>query len=245
MKTKIFLLGIFACTALAAFQAHAQLKMVQGKVYSVDDPAWAVFNCSLEVFQTSGNDLICKTFTTVSSSHTVHGHNVNGRTASVVDDSYRVFGKTLVLRNCSSLPVGYVINWPIKAICVGKTSVISTGRTGGMIDEPTKTSRSYELYDMGTDYFPPKRPLTPEEKKAQTQKITEAKIKALEFDNAQASNGVAEAQCRLGLAYLNGQGVETNRYLAIKWLGKAAVQDNVEAQEALKKISENTSTNSP
>jgi TPR repeat protein len=87
--------------------------------------------------------------------------------------------------------------------------------------------------------------LTPEEKKAQAQKIAEAKIKALESDKGQASNGVSAAQCRLGLAYLNGQGVETNRSLAIEWLGKSATQGNVEAQEALKKISENSSTNSP
>jgi TPR repeat protein len=134
---------------------------------------------------------------------------------------------------------------PIKAIHIGNISVISTGRTGGMINEPVKTSQSYELYDVGTDYFPPKRPLTPEEKKAQAQKTAEAKIKALEFEKAQASNGVAEAQGSPGLAYLKGQGVKTNRSLAVDWLGKSAIQGNVEAQEVLKKISEKTSTNSP
>ncbi|MGA3143135.1 MAG: hypothetical protein ABSF10_08840 [Verrucomicrobiota bacterium] len=244
MKTTKFFL-LIAVAALLGLPANAQSKMVQGKIYSVDDPAWAIFNCNMEVAQTSGNDLICKTFQTVSSSHTVIGHNVNGRTAAVVNDSHRVYGKTIALRNYSNLPVGYIIDYPIKAIHVGKISVISTGRTGGMIDETAKASRSYELYDMGTDYFPPKRPLTPEEKKAQAQKIAEAKIKALESDKGQASNGVSAAQCRLGLAYLNGQGVETNRSLAIEWLGKSATQGNVEAQEALKKISENSSTNSP
>jgi TPR repeat protein len=164
----------------------------------------------------------------------------------VIDDSYRDYGRIIALRNYSHLPVGCVFgNLPIRAIHVGQVSIILTDRTSGMINEPVETSQSYELYDVGTDFFPPKRPLTPEEKMAQAQKKAEAKIKALELDKAQASNGVAGAQCRLGLAYLKGQGVETNRFLAIEWLGKSAIQGNVEAQEALKKISEKTSTNSP
>jgi hypothetical protein len=230
--------------ALMICRCEAQLKMVKGKIYSTDDPAWVIFNCNMEVVQTSGNDLICRTFTTISSSHTEIAHAANPR-AVVVNDSHQVYGRTIALRNYSNLPVGYIISYPIKAIHVGEISVFSTGRTGGMIDETFKKSHSYELYDVGIDYFPPQHPLTPEEKKAQAQKIAEAKIRALEYDRTQASNGVAEAQCRLGLAYLTGQGIETNRSLAIDWLGKSAAQGNEEAQKALQNIAGITSTNSP
>ena len=223
-----------------AFQARAQLKMVKGKIYSANDPAWLVFNCNMEVLQISGNDLVCRTFTTVASSHTIYGRNINGRTAAVVNDFTRIYGQDIALTNYPRLSVGCVFgDLPIRAIHVGNISVVVSSKNGDII------SKTVELYDIGTEYNPPKRPLTPEERKAQVQKMAESKIKVLEFEKIQASNGVAEAQCRLGRAYLMGQGIETNRSLAIEWLGRSAFQGNVEAQEILKKIAKNIGINSP
>ena len=53
---------------------------------------------------------------------------------------------------------------------------------------------------------------------------------------AQATNGSSSAEYSLGLRYLNGQGVETNKALAIEWLRKAAAQGNTEASNRLEKL---------
>ena len=50
---------------------------------------------------------------------------------------------------------------------------------------------------------------------------------------ADADAGDAGAQFRLGMAYLNGQGVERDLPAARKWIEKAAEQDYADAQHAL------------
>lgn len=50
---------------------------------------------------------------------------------------------------------------------------------------------------------------------------------------ADAEKGDAKAQFRLGLAYLDGQGVDRDAPLAMKWIGKAAEQGYSEAQYKL------------
>ena len=51
-----------------------------------------------------------------------------------------------------------------------------------------------------------------------------------------ATNGEAWAQCSLGKHYLNGQGCETNRALAVKWLTTAAGNGSMEASNALETL---------
>lgn len=50
---------------------------------------------------------------------------------------------------------------------------------------------------------------------------------------AQAEQGDAEAQFRLGYAYLHGEGVERDVSIAVPWLRKAAEQGHPHAQSTL------------
>jgi hypothetical protein len=77
------------------------------------------------------------------------------------------------------------------------------------------------------------RQYSPEEKKAMKQAI-DARTVAWLF--SQATNGSASAQCSLGLHYLSGQGVETNKTLAIEWLKRAADQGDIEASNKLEEL---------
>lgn len=60
-----------------------------------------------------------------------------------------------------------------------------------------------------------------------------------------ATNGEAWAQCSLGLHYLRGQGCETNRELAMKWLNSAAAQGDYEAVSTLERLVIKAAPNSP
>jgi TPR repeat protein len=53
---------------------------------------------------------------------------------------------------------------------------------------------------------------------------------------SEATNGSVSAQCSLGLHYLNGQGCETNKELAVYWLTQAANQGEIEASNKLEWI---------
>jgi len=102
-----------------------------------------------------------------------------------------------------------------------------------------------KLWDCGKPYVPP--PLTPEQIKAaqDAAKITALREKQKQFlaqSNAvvwlqsEATNGDVSAQCSLGEHYLNGQGCETNRDLAIQWLQKASDGGSVEASNKLSQL---------
>jgi hypothetical protein len=68
------------------------------------------------------------------------------------------------------------------------------------------------------------------------EKNYEAQANVIRWLQPQATNGDASAQCDLGEHYLNGQGCETNKTLAIFWLQKAAAQGDSEASNKLVKI---------
>ena len=53
-----------------------------------------------------------------------------------------------------------------------------------------------------------------------------------------AEKGDADAQCKLGVCYLHGEGVEKDEHEAVKWYRKAAEQGNADAKEALKRLGE-------
>ncbi len=100
-------------------------------------------------------------------------------------------------------------------------------------------SFGYDLYDYGVDYVPPARKLTTEEAaaaKAQAAKMNVgAETAKLKFEE-QAENGKDFYQYRMGMRYLNGDGVEKDPVKATEFLGKAAAQDNQDAKKALAKI---------
>jgi hypothetical protein len=61
---------------------------------------------------------------------------------------------------------------------------------------------------------------------------TQESLLAWQFQ--QASNGVPRSQFQLGLRYLTGDGVESNRLEAIRWVGAAAAQDYPDAKEFIR-----------
>jgi hypothetical protein len=63
------------------------------------------------------------------------------------------------------------------------------------------------------------------------QQATQSKVLAFRLQSA--TNGLPTAQYQVGMAYLNGEGVETNKGLAVYWLSKAAAQGNEEAKAKL------------
>jgi TPR repeat protein len=73
-----------------------------------------------------------------------------------------------------------------------------------------------------------------EEKK---QQATLAKVMAFRLQSA--SNGLPTAQYQVGIAYLKGEGVETNKGLGFYWLNKAAAQGNPDAKTKLLELGQN------
>jgi len=69
--------------------------------------------------------------------------------------------------------------------------------------------------------------------KQEAKKIKEAEVRAVLWLQSKATNGDASAQFFLGKHYLNGEGCETNRELAIDWFRKAATQGSLEASNEL------------
>ena len=108
--------------------------------------------------------------------------------------------------------------------------------TFNMVDVPIA------LYDCGTPYVAPT--LTPEQIRAVQETASVATIRehqkelisqtnTVHWLLSQATNGDESAQCSLGEHYLNGQGCETNRELAIYWLTQAANHGDIEASNKL------------
>jgi hypothetical protein len=106
----------------------------------------------------------------------------------------------------------------------------------------------YETWDCGTEPTPEQwKQIQDEEARAQAliekqkaeadkaekSKIYAAQAKAIVWLQSQATNGSASAQCSLGLHYLNGQGCETNKELAVYWLTQAAERGDAEARDKL------------
>lgn len=237
MKTKIIGVGVFICMALAACQAHAQYKMVGGKLYTWNDPGWTDFNCYLEVIQISGNDLICRPYTVASSSSVVTGRRLNERTASVVSESHRVYQRvTFALRNYGLQAVGTSIYPGTRAMQNGTIFVTSAYRTGGAINETKVTSATYPLYDIGLNYTPPVKPLTPEQIKAQDEKKLQAQAKVLKSNQDMADKGDAYGLLRMGERYRDGDGVPKDLMKAREYLTKAAAAGSPTAEDDLKKL---------
>ena len=60
--------------------------------------------------------------------------------------------------------------------------------------------------------------------------------KAREWFEKVAKQGLAEAQCNLGIMYENGYGVDQSDSNAMRWHGRAAAQGHEKAQEQINGI---------
>lgn len=60
--------------------------------------------------------------------------------------------------------------------------------------------------------------------------------RVVRFQREQAEKGLPSFQYELGARYMNGDGVETNRALAVQWLQKAAAQGESRAEKLLQSI---------
>jgi len=206
-------------------QGQCFYRMVQGKVVAKNALDWTVISDKIEVKGFMGGALLCSTFTetqlntttTIASAHKTH--------IVPTTTSKKVYKDSFILTNypaAGRFHIGDLVPGPISVM-----------RVAGM--------GTTALYDYGIDYYPPQRALTPEEAaaaKAQAAKRNagaDAAILKLEIE--QADNGLAPYQYRLGMRYLNGNGVEKDQAKALEYLGKAAAQGNQDAAKALAKIS--------
>jgi TPR repeat protein len=74
-------------------------------------------------------------------------------------------------------------------------------------------------------------------RQAAKEKTRQAQVRAFMWLQSQVTNNDASAEFDLGDHYLNGDGCETNRQLAIEWFKKAAAQGSLEASNKLARIS--------
>jgi TPR repeat protein len=199
---------------LIIVSAQAQSMMVNGKVYEWNDPAWITLNDSLEIVSANGSDLVCRRFHWQTSSGIIHNHNLANPTTSLVQNSVKIYPNVpeIILRNHVGWPVGTEIKPPIKAIRFS----IRKNMAAGSVDE--ETGAPLVIYDMGVAYFPPPKPLTPEQIAANNLKVKKTFADLLE----KAEDGNPAARYKVGLCYLRGEGCETNHDEAVHWLQKAA-----------------------
>ena len=190
MNNKNLAFFIVVGITMLVFQAQAQERKVDGKIYSVNDPRFGTFNCFLEVLQISGKDMICHAYTVAGSSKIVTGHNMNGRTAAVASETHRVYfappnplAAPFILRNSAIYGVGMSIDPGTRAMLTGKVG-------------------PYQVYDMGIMFIPPQRILTPVEKFNELDK--------------RAKSGSSEASYELGECYLAGKGCEVDTNKAVQ-----------------------------
>jgi len=107
----------------------------------------------------------------------------------------------------------------------GTIEYSKSGKTGVAFFENSKDLSSLFNLVMKADEFPEAK-----FSKRYTGEIAEYFIGAIKND--------ANAQYKLGMAYLDGNVIDKNKELAKKWLEKANMNGNVEAEDALDKIKE-------
>lgn len=215
MKIKLILLSL----CVAAVTAQAQYRIINGQVHAISDGTFENLPDKYEVMDIQGHKFICRPYTEISQNYTTQNFKNHGAGTAV---HRRYIGEMAVFKNFTgNFPVGSSIVMPLWAVREGQTRVVIP-RLG-----PTEIPAI--IYDFGTPYTPPPRPLTPAEiaaKKAAAQK-------AFEQIHSQAEAGSASSQYSLGVRYLTGYGCETNREEAVRWLNKAAAQGSIEASNKL------------
>jgi hypothetical protein len=234
------LLGLIISVTVFSAPAQSGYKLVNGKVYSVIDPgAWTVLTDSLRIIGFAGNDYICLSYKTKT-------YDAGGRVLRTANPRYipnrvatTIPGQRLILRNYRgqvSVPVGSDISPPIKAIRTGHMSISQGGDLWTTNSSRSGRSISVSVYDMGVDYFPPPRVLTPAEQEAAAQRHAEQEKKTIQWLFNQATNGSASAESSLGFRYLHGQGVPKDEATGIQWLQRASAHGDTEATAKLAQL---------
>ena len=237
-KLLYLIISVIVSVMVMVFSSAAQsaFKMVNGKIYSTTDSfVWTVFTDNLKVLGFSGDDIICESYKTET-------HDAGGYKDHLANPRYHpnnvttiIHGQKLILKNYRSQTPATLesdLYTPINAIRVGQTSITYGNHTwttvyssdDGSRSSTTSSSRGdlVNIYDMGVDYYPPARILTPEEQKAAGKKRAEQEKKTVEWLISQATNGMPSAESSLGFRYLKGQGVPKDEALGRQWLQKAA-----------------------
>jgi hypothetical protein len=205
--------------------AQAQYRKVGGKVVPRNSRDWTVMRDRIEVTGPVNEGLVCREF--VEEAVPVGSEKVAGSKhglTQTVTRTVRRYRESFILMNYPGglgLKRGDIIQPPI--------SVMRVGASGSLMK-----------YDYGVDCAPPAQKLTPEQAKAaqaQTAKgNSSAEAAKLKFEEEQAEEGKDLYQYRLGMRYLKGDGVPTDRAKALDYLAKSAAQGNHDAEKELAKL---------
>ena len=95
----------------------------------------------------------------------------------------------------------------------------ASGDSGFRVDADAESKRAEKFLEKGNTTF-------------EAQKFESA----VQYYTRAAELGNAEAQYKLGVCYLNGDGVKKDRTEALKWLREAAERGHAKAKKALKKL---------
>ena len=221
---------VFSSAAQSAF------RMIDGKIYSITDSSvWTVFYDHLKVIGFSEDGIICESYKT--KTHAAGGSSTHDANPRYIPNNITTIirGQKLILKNYrSQTPVALEndISPPVNAIRTGQQLIT---RSGGSWTTSSVNSggENVFVYDMGVDYYPPARVLTPEEQKAAGNKHAEQEKKTVAWLFSQATNHVSSAESSLGFRYLKGQGVPKDEALGRQWLQKAAADGDDDAAAKL------------
>ncbi len=235
MKVILCLTLVVVLTPLS----YGQFRTVGGTIYPNNSPDWTTFNAPIEVQGLCGEAMLrCRCFSVnevVVGSTVIPGQR-NFRqgvaTAPVMGNVKRYHGETFIIANypaARSLKMGDIINRSIRAM-----------RRSGPVDNTGSRQLATIYYDCGVPYTPPQRQLTPAEaaaaKETASKERTSSDAATLKFIQEQADKGSALYQYRLGLRYVNGEGVTNDLTKAREYLTKAAAQGNDDAARELAKL---------
>jgi len=235
------LLCLIVCVTMTVFSSAAQsgYKMIDGKIYStIDSFVWVVFRDNLKVIGYAEDGIICESYK--SETHDAGGYKDNQANSHYHPNNVTaiIHGEKLILKNYRGyMPatLGSDIAPPIKAIRTGQRTITGSGNSWTTSSDISSShySISVGVYDMGVDYYPPGRVLTPEEQNAAKNKRAEQEKKTVAWLFSQATNHVPSAESSLGFRYLKGQGVPKDEALGRQWLQKAAADGDDDAAAKL------------
>ena len=227
---------IISALAATACCTHAQpYKVFGGKIYDMKLSRVQNINASIEHIYTNCLQLHWVETRGIFERHSyggvATGNFLGGGVVSHQIGTETVFDKEIIVLNypVSNGADGQKLN--LSAMQIGTTNF-----NGGVL----------ELWDCGiwTNTPPPEeiaaaqaKAAAEEKRRAATQKkIDEGQVRAFVWLQSEATNGSSSAQCSLGLHYLNGQGCETNKELAVHWLKIASDNGDFEASNKLEQL---------
>ncbi len=219
-----------AKAASAAAQAPPVYRVVEGKVYDVSRSVlWKHFDGDCLTVLSNGIILqemkVNKVYMTGPVNH-LQSQGAWAPAGGSVASETRHPGKRFFLRN---YPPSL---WPT----TGKRIEGLAMQTGVF----QHSNETLEQWDYGVDYTPQAHMLTPEEaaaaKTEADRKKAERDAATLKFESENSEKGSDLYQYRVGLRYLNGNGVPKDLAKARDYLSKAAAQGNKEAAAELAKL---------